>query len=244
MTNFSLPSLSKSQQAQMLRYAQQVLEAQQQMMTAKGKTILHYTLEKKRKHLFMDHYPKGDRIDHQTGAQYFYHCHREDLDSMEHGHFHCFLRYKGIPQRIKPAPLADWDKYMDNPMTHLVAIAMNCYGQPMRLFTVNRWVSSEILYAAKHTQRLLKLFKMTLTDKPYWQILDQWVAGMLQLFAPQIIWLHQQRDAFLAQQQQDFPEQNAYENHQIEEPSQIAIDLQTQIQWILNAEKLHEVELG
>lgn len=234
MTNFSLPTLNKSQQTRMLRYAEQVLQAQQQMTTAKGKNILHYTLEKKRKHIFMNHYPKGDRIDHETGAQYFYHCHREDMDSMEHGHFHCFLRYKGIPGTIKPMPLADWDKYMDNPMTHLVAIAMNCYGQPIRLFTVNRWVAAEIMYEAKHVQRFIKLFNMTLTDNPYWQTLDRWVSGMLQLFAPQIMWLHQERDHYLAQQQKTNLEQNAYENHAIEEPSQIAIDLQTQIQWLLS----------
>jgi hypothetical protein len=36
----------------MLGYAEQVLRAQQQNMTDKGKHILHYTLQKKHRHIF------------------------------------------------------------------------------------------------------------------------------------------------------------------------------------------------
>lgn len=236
MSDLILPNLSKAKQANLLAYASQVLQAQQQMTTAKGKNIIHYTLQRKRRHQSMAHYPKGDRIDHSTGAQYFYHCHREDYDSMEHGHFHCFLRYKGIPEHIKPTPLPDWDKNMDNPMAHLVAISMNCYGQPIRLFTVNRWISYEIWYDAKHINNFIKRYKMTLED-PYWGILDQWVEGMLHLFAPQIAWLHQKRDEKIKEVQTEKPDGNAYEDHDIEELSSINIDLNQQIQWILQAEK-------
>lgn len=242
MPNFTHPRLTPLQQSQLLRVARQVLEAQQHMTTARGKNIIHYTLEKKRKHLSMNHYPKGDRIDHQTGAQYFYHCHREDFDRMEHGHFHCFLRYKGIPARIKPTALPDWDKYMDNPMTHLVAIAMNCYGQPIRLFTVNRWIASDIIYDARHIAGFVKRFKMTLTDSEYWQVLDRWVEGMLRLFSPQIAWLHEQRQQVMQDVMRTNPSENAYEYRDIEEPSQIAIDLQAQIQWILNPTSLTQPE--
>ncbi|MDX1836140.1 hypothetical protein DIZ81_03090 [Legionella taurinensis] len=242
MPNFSLPGLSSFQQSQLLRAARQVLETQQQMTTARGRNIIHYTLEKKRKHVSMNHYPKGDRIDHQTGAQYFYHCHRENFESMEHGHFHCFLRYKGIPARIKPTALPDWDKYIDNPMTHLVAIAMNCYGQPIRLFTVNRWVSSDIIYDARHVAGFIRRFKMTLNDSEYWQVLDRWVQGMLRLFSPQIVWLHEQRQQRMREFSSAFPEENAYESRDIEEPSQIEIDLNTQIQWLLNPASLNQAE--
>ena len=87
-TDFSLPELSKWHQKKFLAYASQILEAQQQMTTSKGKNILHYVLKRKRKYEHMSHYPKGDRIDRTTGAQFFYHCHREDFDTTEHGHFH------------------------------------------------------------------------------------------------------------------------------------------------------------
>ena len=181
----------------------------------------------------MNHYPKGDRIDRNTGAQYFYHCHRENKESTEHGHFHCFLRYQHIPKRIKPTPLKDWDRYIDNPMTHIIAISMNRLGQPIRLFTVNRWITSEIWYDFQHAPNFINRFKMTLDDDPYWLILDQWVEGMLHLFAPQIAWLHEMRDATIAHHQHQHPENNSYEDENIEELSAIAIDLQSQIQWIL-----------
>ncbi len=233
-SEFNLPALSKWHQKRYLGYASQVLESQQLMTTAAGKNILHYTLNKKRRHERMSHYPKGDRIDHSTGAQYFYHCHRENFESTEHGHFHCFLRYKHIPKSIKPAPLADWDRYIDNPMTHLVAIGMNQLGQPIRLFTVNRWITSEIWYGAEHVLRFLKRYKMTLDD-PYWQVLDKWIEGVLQLFAPQISWLHQERDRKIQLYQENNSVENPYLDYELEELSQISIDLKQQIEWIIGA---------
>jgi len=233
---FTLPSISPWQKSKLLGYAQQVLTSQQQMSAVKGKSILHYTLQKKRRHTRMNHYPKGDRIDQKTGAQYFYHCHRENTEQNEHGHFHCFLRYKHIPKTRKPKPLADWDKYIDNPMTHLVAISMNRYGQPIRLFTVNRWVTSEIWYDAEHAPNFLNRFKMTKTADPYWQILDLWVEGMLHLFSPQIAWLHHQRDQAIKQHQFKDTNNNVYEDRSIEELSEISIDLKSQVQWIIESQ--------
>lgn len=231
---FQLPLISKTQRNRMLRYAKKVLSAQQQMITQEGKNLLHYTLQEADQHFHMIHYPKGDRIDHTTGAQYFYHCHRENYEQLEHGHFHCFIRYPHIPKRIKPAPIPDWDKYLDNPMTHLVAISINLYGQPIRLFTVNRWVSSEIWYDSKHVNANLNRFKMTLTQDPYWQVLDQWVEGILHLFSPQIQWLHQARDVHIHHLTKDKDQnETVYEDKNIEELSEISIDLKTQIQWLL-----------
>lgn len=233
-SEFILPTLSKWHQKRYLGYASQVLESQQLMTSAEGKNILHYTLNEHNRHERMSHYPKGDRIDHSTGAQYFYHCHRENFESTEHGHFHCFLRYKHIPKSIKPAPLADWDRYINNPMTHLVAIGMNQFGQPIRLFTVNRWVTSEVWYGAEHASRFLKRYKMTLDD-PYWQILDKWVEGILQLFAPQISWLHHERDRKIQQYQEENAVENPYVDYELEELSEVSIDLKQQIEWIIGA---------
>lgn len=232
---FILPSLTPWRKSRLLRYAEQVLITQQQMQTTSGKNIIHYTLKKKRRHIRMNHYPKGDRMDLKTGGQYFYHCHREDEASSEHGHFHCFLRYTHIPKYLKPKPLPDWDKNLKNPYAHLIAISMNRCGQPIRLFTVNRWVTDETWYDAKHLPTLINRFKMTLTDDPHWQILDQWIEGMLHLFAPQIAWLHHQRDAAMKAYDQKNTDDNPYENNSIEELSEIAIDLKEQVQWIITS---------
>ena len=232
-SKFTLPKLTRWYKKKYLEYAKQILEAQRLMTSNKGKNVLHYILKGKRRFERMSHYPGGDRIDHKTGSQYFYHCHRENYESTEHGHFHCFLRYKQIPKSIKPAPLADWDRYIDNPMTHLVAIGMNQQGQPIRLFTVNRWITSEIWYAAEYTGRFLNRYKMTLTDEPYWQILDRWVEGMIHLFTPQIIWLNQERDKKILQHQTTNSIDNPYVDYDLEELSEITIDLKSQIEWII-----------
>ncbi len=232
--DFSLPQLTHWKKNQLLRHAKKLLTAQHQMTGNTGKSILHHTLQEKEQHERMTHYPRGDRIDHSTGAQYFYHCHRENFETTEHGHFHCFLRYKHIPKHIKPTPLTDWDKYIDNPMTHLVAIALNNLGQPVRLFTVNRWISEEIWYDARHVNNFINRFNMTKTDDPYWMMLDQWVEAMLKLFAPQIVWLYNQRDAAVTAHQTSNPEDHVYDNRNMEELSSITIDLNQQIQWIIN----------
>jgi hypothetical protein len=233
-SEFTLPELSKWHKNNYLAYATQVLEAQRLMTSKKGNNVLHYVLKRKPCFERMSHYPKGDRIDHKTGSQYFYHCHREHYERTEHGHFHCFLRYKHIPKRIKPAPLPDWDRYMDNPMTHLIAIGMNQLGQPIRLFTVNRWVTSEIWYNSEHTERFLKRYKMTLTDDPYWQLLDKWVEGVIHLFKPQILWLHQERDRTMQQHQVINCVENPYMDQDLEELSEISIDLKRQIEWLIS----------
>ena len=233
-STFTLPTISQWRKKLLLQQAKKLLTAQQQIVNGTGKSILFYTLQKNLQHERMLHYPKGDRIDHQTGAQYFYHCHREDFESTEHGHFHCFLRYKQIPKHVKPAPLSDWDKHIDNPMTHIVAIGMNNLGIPIRLFTVNRWISEEIWYEAKYAPKLIKRYQMTLTDDPYWQVLDQWVESMIHLFAPQIAWLYTERDRAIERHQQTSPEDHVYENKSFEELSSIAIDLNQQINWIIN----------
>jgi hypothetical protein len=233
LSDFTLPQLTRWHRSKLLEHAQTVLLMQQQMITPRGKNIIHYTLKKQRKHIQLAHYPKGDRIDRATGAQYFYHCHREDFEQEEHGHFHCFIRQNKISKRIRPTPLHDWDKYQKNPLTHLVAVSMDRLGKPIRLFTTNRWVTSETWHDGTHAPRLLKQFKMTKTDDPYWQTLDHWLASLLQLFSPQIHWLHQKRDIAIAEHQANCPQDYVYENRSIEELSSIAIDLNTQIQWLL-----------
>lgn len=98
----------------------------------------------------------------------------------------------------------------------------------------NRWITSEIWYDAKHTPYFLRRYKMTLQDDPYWQILDQWIEGMLHLFAPQIEWLMRQRDDFMRQQFLEKLNKNLYEDETIEELAEIKIDITQQIQWILD----------
>ena len=232
---FTFPALEARQKKKMLKSALTVLEMTQAMSAGKGKNILHYTLQRKRRHKAMEHYPGGDRIEYSTGAQYFYHCHREDRETGEHGHFHSFMRYKKIPRRIRPAALPDWDKNLDNPMAHIVAIAMDCYGKPIRLFTVNRWVTDETWYDAEHVTEFIRKYKFRQDkeEESYWWKLDKWVESMHQLFAPQIIWLHQERDHRVAAWQKKYPSRNPYEDRELEEITSIPIDIVDQVNWLM-----------
>ncbi|MBN9230280.1 MAG: hypothetical protein BGO90_07940 [Legionella sp. 40-6] len=228
---FALPRLNAANKERYLHYAMQILEAQKHMLGEDGKNLLHYLLKNRERYERMTHYPQGDRIDSVSGAQYFYHCHRENFASTEHGHFHCFLRYKNIPTSIKPSALKDWDYYIENPMTHIIAIAMNQMGQPIRLFTVNRWVTSEIWYDASNMSKIIKNYQLNLTHS-YWSVLDHWVEGIIHLFTPQITWLHRQRDRYM-QHQIDSGNVNPYTDRSLEELSELSIDLKKQIEWVI-----------
>ena len=64
-----------------------------------------------------DHYPEGDIYDNETHAQYYYHAHREG----EHGHFHTFLRKKGMREDVTPVPYhgdAEWPTAEDEVICH------------------------------------------------------------------------------------------------------------------------------
>lgn len=232
-TSFVFPHLSRWHKTRLLNHAARVLETQQKMSSDPYKNIVHYTLNDDHQHLSGIHYPKGDRIDFSTGAQYFYHCHREDMDTEEHGHFHCFIRYEKIPRRIGHLYPPDVKNHTHPPMSHLVAIAMNRYGQPIRLFAVNQWVSSEIWYDGEHAEWFTRRFRMTLSDNPYWQVLDTWVSGMIQLFAPQIHWLLCERSRVVAAASADASMESVFNDESLEELASIPIDLTQQIHWIL-----------
>jgi hypothetical protein len=127
-------------------------------------------------------YPEQDICDSDTRLRIFYHCHPGARQS-EHGHFHVFLDSAGGED-------AAW--------SHLVAIALNAYGLPVRLFTVNRWVTGERwLPATQLMQRLARLPKMKplpLREAPAAQI-NVFVGALLRIFEPQVRALLVRRDA-------------------------------------------------
>ncbi|MDF1757930.1 MAG: hypothetical protein P1U74_06495 [Legionellaceae bacterium] len=234
-SNFSLPIITKRQQTSLLKSAEQVLINQQKLPTDYGGNILNFISGADDKHIKLKHYPLGDRIDFATGGQYFYHCHRENKISNEHGHFHCYIRTKFIPKYIKPLNLPPIENIKhNNKMTHLLAIGMNRLGQPIRLFTVNRWVTSEQWYSARYASNLTKRFKMNLSDESSWRVVDKWLEGILHLFLPQIVWLQKQRDIKVASYKKDLEFKKIFTNKKIEEISEISINLQDQIQWLID----------
>lgn len=176
-----------------------------------------------------DHYPKGDVYDPETHAQYYYHAHPAEERSGEHGHFHCFLRAKGMPPDVRPVlpPDADAPGGSDDAVSHLVAISMDRTGYPVRLFTTNRWVTGETWYAAGDVVRLLDRFRIDLAH-PSWPV-NLWITAMIQLFRPQIETLIAQRDAAVADWRRRHPGVDTFEDRALEVTAMTDISVEDQI---------------
>ena len=180
-----------------------------------------------------DHYPPGDVYDPETHSQYYYHAHppegRAEKFGKEHGHFHTFLRPKGMPKSIRPVPVADYkESDGDNDaLTHFVGIAMDRAGYPARLFTTNRWVTGETWYSADSVNALLDRFHMDLAF-PSWPV-NIWTTAMIQLFRPQIEALVVKRDQVVSDWQRRYPDRNVFEDRELEITSIQDISVEDQI---------------
>ncbi|MCH7543877.1 MAG: hypothetical protein IIB65_09580 [Proteobacteria bacterium] len=183
-----------------------------------------------------NHYPADDVYDSETHSQYYYHAHREG----EHGHFHTYLRPKGMPSWIKPAPLPDFTMPEDenDALSHIVAISMDSSGLPINLFTTNRWICAETWYRAEDVSAMIDLFAIT-HAQPSWPM-NRWVTAMLKLFKRQISELLFERDDTVAAWQKRHPRRNVYEDRELDITSEKPISLEDQITKIDAALRLAE----
>lgn len=176
-----------------------------------------------------DHYPKGDVYDPETHCQYYYHAHPAGLRDAEHGHFHTFLRPKGMPEGVRPVPLDDLAAPVgdNDALSHLVAIAMDKHGVPIRLFTTNRWVTGETWYAADDVIRMLDVFDM---DLAYPSLpVNIWITAMPRLFRPEIEGLVRARDRAVADWQARHMDVNTFEDRGLEVTAMADISVDAQI---------------
>jgi hypothetical protein len=164
------------------------------------------------------HYPDGDVHDAVSHAQYFYHAHAPELGGAlpptgaEHGHFHTFMRQGGLSPGVHPlvmpelaiagnpaapseaapsAPAPAGDP--DEAWTHLVAIALDDRGRPLRLFTTNRWVTGETWYAAADVAAASARF--AIGPGRVASPLDRWITALIGFYRPLIGRLLAERDA-------------------------------------------------
>lgn len=178
----------------------------------------------------MNHYPEGDVYDWETHSQYYYHAHRGI--GGEHGHFHTFLRAKGMPEQTNPVAYDGKEKWPegDQALSHLIAISMDKAGYPIGLFAVNRWVTGETWYRAADVKRMLDNF---LIDHawPAWPV-NRWISAMVVLFKPQIELLLDQRDEVVAKWQRDNPDMDVYEDRKLEITGSVKISVDKQLKAI------------
>ena len=182
-----------------------------------------------------DHYPKGDVYDRESHSQYYYHAHPQDQRPGEHGHFHTFLRPKGMPKGIRPAKVADYKppKLKNDALSHLIGISMDKHGVPIRIFSTNRWVTGEIWYRAADVIRLLDYFEMDLAQ-PSWP-LNRWITGMMRLFRPQIVEAIHERDAVVRRWRKAHPGQSPFEDRNLEITASIDVSIDDQVRAVEEA---------
>ena len=190
------------------------------------------------------HYPEGEVYDPATHVQYFYHRHSAPDDSganaAEHGHFHLFLRGEGIPAGIAPlllpeAAVANAPQRQSAPLKrgsrdevcHLVAIAVDGRGEPVRLFTTNRWVTGETWYRADDVIRMLDRFRIV-SGSPS-ALLNRWLEAVVRLFQPEIAVLLRQRDKRIIDWRWRWPRRNAFEDPALEVTSWFDIDVEARL---------------
>lgn len=171
------------------------------------------------------HYPADDVYDPTTHAQYYYHAHPpEERHWAEHGHFHLFVRTKGMPRGVRPVPVTG-NKGDD--LCHLVAVSMDRHGRPVRLFTVNRWVTGETWYAARDVIALLDRFDVGVV-RPNW-VVNRWLTALVRLFRPRIAALIRERDEAIARWRASHPGTDVFEDRALEVTSWDKIDVVRQI---------------
>jgi len=195
------------------------------------------------------HYPAGDVYDPETHAQYFYHAHAAgERTAGEHGHFHTFLRPRGMlpgtrpllmPElaiadapaaplgpAVPPAPQPNQGADNDE-LSHLVAIAMDASGEPRRLFTTNRWVTGETWYAGADVIAMLDRFVVDLA-RPSWP-LNRWISALFRLFRPQMAELLRARDeAIMSWRRRHRGKVHVLEDRRLEVLSAVAIGVEEQ----------------
>jgi hypothetical protein len=198
------------------------------------------------------HYPAGDVFDPHTHAQFFYHAHGPgEREPREHGHFHAFLRARGMPPGTRPlvlpelaiagAPSAPAHSAPSapagedgEPWCHLVGIAMDAQHRPFRLFTTNRWVTGETWYRAEDVAAMLDRFSLgPVGNEPF---LNQWVAALVAFYRPSIAALVAKRDeAVMGWRRRRRGKIHVFEDRRLEVTSAIDISLGADIRAIEEA---------
>jgi len=234
----SLDTLSDEQLQAMAEAGRELVNIHR-LLQKTGANIVGELLKSVDKFFEWDHIPKGDVYDRETHAQYYYHAHAvANRFEGEHGHFHTFVRPKGMPPDMKPAevPGAKMPEDPNNKLSHLIAVSMDPKGFPFRLFTVNRWVTGEVWYKAADVIRLLDVFEIDHTW-PSWPV-NRWISAAIPLFRPQIVALVEARDrqvdAWAAERpESNTPHEEIFEDRSLEVASYLDINIDKQVKAVL-----------
>jgi hypothetical protein len=170
-----------------------------------------------------NHYPEDDVFDADSHSQYYYHAHRGLAG--EHGHFHTFLRGKGMPPDAASLEVPHDEPWPsgDDAIAHLVAISMDGYGIPIGLFAPNRWVTDDAWYPADNLLAMLERFRIDHAF-PSWPV-NRWISAMSILFRPHIEVILAERDRVIAVWRDALPGEDVFERRDLEILAQMPISV-------------------
>jgi len=209
------------------------------------------------------HYPPGEVHDPRTEAQYYYHAHvdiptdapaKPPSRGPDHGHFHVFLGAGGMPLGVAPLvlpemalapPLAgpsslarlatERARRERGPVSHLIAITLDAAGQPIALFTTNRWVTGETWYRAPDVVRMLDAFAFTaeLSEEP----VNRWLSALLVFYRNEIEQLiHARDEAVMDWRRRRRGRVHVFDDRRLEVTSSLPIDLRRDLgRWAARA---------
>jgi len=144
-----------------------------------GRTLNEAALCGAKDFIEWQHYPINDLVDEVSGYEFYYHAHSADeMPHGEHGHFHVIRR--------------DTDGFH-----HLIGIALNQRGLPIRLFTTNQWVTGEEMADSVMVIKSIRGFEMV--KKGRMALVSRWVSALIKLFSAEIERLILERDQMIAQ---------------------------------------------
>lgn len=146
------------------------------------------------------HYPEDDARDQDNGFQWFYHSHspQDRPGSAEHGHIHLFARRKLWSRRLRSAHELEFSSLADDPHVpvstrHLLCIGFDAKGLPITLFTVNSWVTGDLMLSAPTTLNLLDRLALNTGHAE----VDAVIVGVVKLCRAEIRSMLEARDRLL-----------------------------------------------
>lgn len=231
-----IPHLPLAQLQAMQRAGLEILECYRVLkksgMNIVGE-VLRDALNKGETFYEFNHYPDDDVYDRESHAQYYYHAHRGEVG--EHGHFHAFLRPKGMPAGVAPIayPATNLWPQGEEALSHLIAIAMDGYGYPIGLFTTNRWVTAEAWYPAEHVIQMLDHFVIDHAF-PSWPV-NRWISAMFVLYRPHIETLLKQRDEIIWAWAEAHSGKDVFEDRTLDITSQMVISVEETLREVTQA---------
>ena len=179
-----------------------------------------------------EHYPSDDAIDTTSGYQWFYHSHSPEDRPLgaEHGHIHLFARRSLWSRRLKSRAEAEFEKICATHKTetqtrHLLGIGLSAKGIPISLFTINSWVTGDLMLSSKLTMQLLATIRLNTGHT----IIDSVIETVIQLCLNDIHSLMTQRDITLA----SYPGTNVLGNEKLELLSALPINLDAKLNALL-----------